>query len=121
MFKTVTGLSFWEFLARRRIARVKELLRDSGRTIKDIADEVGFRDITHFSRVLRKIERLLPSEFRRLAKPASRPPGMQPGAAQLLSESSEPNGTNNESANPEVFCRRPAKSAPVTPRPAGNP
>lgn len=64
-FRTVTGLYFREYLARRRIARAKELLRDQGRTITDVLHDVGFKDMTHFARVFRKLEGQLPSQFRR--------------------------------------------------------
>ncbi len=66
-FKSVTGIYFREYLARRRIARAKELLKDQGRTITDVVQEVGFKDMTHFGRVFKRLEGLLPSEFRRRA------------------------------------------------------
>ncbi len=64
-FKTSTGLYFREYLLRRRIAKAKELLLDTGRSMTDTLHEVGFKDITHFGRVLKKLEGALPSEFRR--------------------------------------------------------
>jgi two-component system response regulator YesN len=64
-FKASTGLYFREYLARRRIAKAKELLRDTSRTVTDVFREVGFKDMTHFGRVFKKLEGKLPSEFRR--------------------------------------------------------
>ncbi len=64
-FKTSTGLHFREYLLRRRIAKVKELLTNTGRTMTDTLREVGFKDIAQFGRVLKKLEGTLPSEFRR--------------------------------------------------------
>jgi YesN/AraC family two-component response regulator len=64
-FKVCTGLYFREYLARRRIARAKELLKDESRTITGVFRDVGFKDMTHFGRVFRRIEGQLPSEFRR--------------------------------------------------------
>lgn len=66
-FKTCTGLYFREYLVRRRIARAKELFQDTERTVTDIFREVGFKDMTHFGRVFKKLEGKLPSEFRRRA------------------------------------------------------
>ncbi len=66
-FKACTGLSFREYLTRRRVARAKELLRTTGRSITDIFPDVGFKDMTHFGRVFKKLEGQLPSEFRRRA------------------------------------------------------
>jgi len=64
-FKKTTGLSFRTFLARQRVARAKDLLRDGTRPIGQVARELGFRDLTHFGRVFRKIAGILPSEYRR--------------------------------------------------------
>jgi YesN/AraC family two-component response regulator len=76
LFKTSTGLHFREYLVRRRIAKVKELLMGTGRTMTDTLREVGFKDITQFGRVLKKLEGALPSEFRRRIGDAS--PGHPP-------------------------------------------
>jgi YesN/AraC family two-component response regulator len=67
VFKSELGLTFREFLARRRIARAVELLRDPDRSLTDIYIEVGFKDMSHFSRVFRKLVGQSPSRFRRLA------------------------------------------------------
>ena len=64
-FKACTGLHFREHLLRQRIAKAKELLKTTGRSITDIFPEVGFKDMTHFGRVFKKLEGQLPSEFRR--------------------------------------------------------
>jgi len=78
-FKACIGLSFREYLARRRIARAKELLRDHGRNITEVFRDVGFKDMTHFGRVFRKLEGQLPSEFRRSASDSIRHGTSQPG------------------------------------------
>jgi AraC family transcriptional regulator len=70
-FRKATGHSFHAFLLRKRIVRAKELLRDGTRPIGDVAVEVGFRDASHFGRVFRKIEHILPSEFRHRTVTAS--------------------------------------------------
>ena len=79
-FRVVMGCPFREFLARTRVARAKELLRDQEYKIGDVALEVGFRDPAHFSRIFREVEHSLPSEYRRFltASPASRTPESQP-------------------------------------------
>jgi YesN/AraC family two-component response regulator len=64
-FRACTGLSFREYLTRQRITRAKELLKTTGRSITDIFPDVGFKDMTHFGRVFKKLEGQLPSEFRR--------------------------------------------------------
>ncbi len=85
-FKHVTELTFREFLARRRIARAVELLRDQTRSVSEVYLDVGFKNLSHFSRVFLKLTGKSPSRYRRLAHEASSgdvppiPPG-QPSQA----------------------------------------
>ena len=67
-FHAYTGQHFREFLARRRIERAKELMKQQGRSLTDIFRDVGFKDMTHFGRVFKRFEAQLPSEFRRRAR-----------------------------------------------------
>ena len=66
LFKSVTGLTFREFLTRRRIVRAIDLLRDQDRSLTDVYLDVGFKDLSHFSRVFRKVTGQSPSRFRRI-------------------------------------------------------
>lgn len=66
-FKDFTGLTFREYLARRRITRATELLCDKERSVTEVYLELGFKDMTHFGRVFRKITGQLPSLYRRAA------------------------------------------------------
>jgi len=75
-------VDFREYLARRRIAKAKELLRDTSRTVTDVFREVGFKDMTHFGRVFKKLEGTLPSEFRR---------GREAGSPRAASQVGEKN------------------------------
>ncbi len=73
-FKEVTGHTFRSYLTRRRIMRALELLRSGERSVSEVYLDVGFKDLSHFSRVFRRITGQLPSEFRRkLLKPSSIP------------------------------------------------
>jgi YesN/AraC family two-component response regulator len=64
-FKANTGLTFREFLAQRRIARATELLREGNRSVSEVYLDVGFKDLSHFSRVFRKLTGQPPSRYRR--------------------------------------------------------
>jgi len=64
-FKEVTGQTFRSYLARRRIQRALELLRTGERNVSEVYLDVGFKDLSHFSRVFRRITGQLPSEYRR--------------------------------------------------------
>lgn len=50
-----TGKSFSELLNQIRIERAKKLLEEPDMRIGDIAEEVGFLDMAHFSRVFKKL------------------------------------------------------------------
>lgn len=59
-----TGKNFSEILNGIRIEKAKELLKNPSYRICDIAEEVGFTDLTHFSRVFKKTEGISANEYR---------------------------------------------------------
>ncbi|MDO5574355.1 MAG: response regulator [bacterium] len=59
-----TGQSFSEILNTVRIEEAKKLLENPALRIGDIADEVGFLDMAHFSRVFKKICGISANEYR---------------------------------------------------------
>ncbi|MCR4650782.1 MAG: response regulator [Lachnospiraceae bacterium] len=59
-----TGQNFSELINGIRIEHAKELLRDPSMKIYDVANEVGFVDLPHFSRVFKKIAGLSANEYR---------------------------------------------------------
>lgn len=59
-----TGKSFSEILNHVRIEKAKELLNDPSLRIGDIAEEVGFLDVAHFSRVFKKQVGISANEYR---------------------------------------------------------
>ncbi len=58
------GQNFSEILNGIRINKAKELLKDPALRIGDIADEVGFLDMAHFSRVFKKQVGISANEYR---------------------------------------------------------
>ena len=56
--------NFSEILNGVRIEKAVELLRDPSYRISDIAEEVGFQDLAHFSRVFKKIKGESANEYR---------------------------------------------------------
>lgn len=58
------GQNFSELLNGIRINKAKELLKDPSLRIGDIADEVGFLDMAHFSRVFKKLVGISANEYR---------------------------------------------------------
>lgn len=59
-----TGQNFSEILNGIRIEKAKELLKDPAMRIGDIAEEVGFLDLAHFSRVFKKLNGISANEYR---------------------------------------------------------
>jgi YesN/AraC family two-component response regulator len=68
VFNQELGLSPWDYLTRFRVNRAKELFHRTRGSVKDIADQVGFKDPKYFCRVFRKLTGFSPSEFREQSK-----------------------------------------------------
>lgn len=65
LFRQATGLSPLEYYQRRRVQHACARLLDGGRTITEVALELGFSDAAHFSRLFRKYAGLTPRDYRR--------------------------------------------------------
>lgn len=61
-----TGQNFSEILNRIRIDKAKELMKDPSLRISDVAEQVGFLDLAHFSRVFKKLNGMSANEYRNL-------------------------------------------------------
>jgi len=59
-----TGQGFSDILNHVRIERAKQLLEDSSFRVGDVAEQVGFADLAHFSRVFKKQEGVSANEYR---------------------------------------------------------
>lgn len=64
LFVQETGLTPKDYLILRRIEKAKSLLIESRLTITDISLEVGYNSLSKFIETFRKIEGILPSDFR---------------------------------------------------------
>ncbi len=64
VFKKATGRTFADYLARYRVARSLELLRDPARRVGEVADLVGYADQRYFSELFRRLVGVTPSEWR---------------------------------------------------------
>ncbi len=90
-FKQLTGLSPVAYLTKLRIQHAKQLMADSGLTVKEIASLSGFRDEYYFSRRFKQTTGMTPTQYRH---------GRQPRifsiqyVGELLALGIEPIGTN---------------------------
>ncbi|HTU01720.1 MAG TPA: AraC family transcriptional regulator, partial [Candidatus Sulfotelmatobacter sp.] len=73
-FKAATGASFRGFLARRRVARAVALLGEGKRSVSEVSQDVGFKDLSHFSRVFHLLTGQPPSRYRKAVRRMRRDP-----------------------------------------------
>lgn len=74
-FRALRGVSLRDYVRMLRLERAQELLL-SGRSMTEIALEVGFYDLPHFDKAFRKRFGIAPTEFQRRKGPA--PAGQTP-------------------------------------------
>lgn len=63
-FRQATGTSIITYLTQLRLRLAASMLDDTSLSIREIAQRVGFKDITHFGRTFRKHFNHSPSEYR---------------------------------------------------------
>ena len=64
LFQLELGKTFREHLAELRLERAKQLLRDTGMTVIEVAGETGWSSLAHFNSVFRRRVGATPSQFR---------------------------------------------------------
>ena len=64
VFSQRMGVSFVEYLTQKRMARARQLLRQTGRRSGEIAYEVGYKDPRYFSFVFKKTQGCTPKAYR---------------------------------------------------------
>ena len=64
VFKTATGVTFTDYVARARVEKTKQLLIKPNTRVSEAAYEAGFQSLSQFNRVFRRIEGQAPSTYR---------------------------------------------------------
>lgn len=64
VFKQATGMSPLQFVTRERIARAQQLIRETSRSLIEIALEIGYTSPSHFAQVFRRVVGVTPTDFR---------------------------------------------------------
>ncbi|MGD1823353.1 MAG: response regulator transcription factor [Pleomorphochaeta sp.] len=62
-FKSEMNMRFIDYLTNKRIEKACFLIKNSNLFIHNIANEVGFKDVKHFSKIFKKYKNCLPSEY----------------------------------------------------------
>ena len=64
VFSNKVGLSFVEYITKKRMAKAKILLRNTSKKSGEIANEIGYKDPRYFSFVFKKNQGCTPSQYR---------------------------------------------------------
>lgn len=65
LFKRVMGISFTRYLNELRVEESKRLLKsEEDHAIQDIANDIGYRSQSYYSKVFKKYTGLTPNEYR---------------------------------------------------------
>jgi AraC-like DNA-binding protein len=68
LFKRYTGFNFTEYILTLRIREAQRLLRETSGKVIDIAQSVGYMNITHFNRKFKQITKMAPLEYRKMIR-----------------------------------------------------
>ncbi|HWQ80198.1 MAG TPA: response regulator [Anaerovoracaceae bacterium] len=68
LFKQEMGVNFSDYLTNCRLDRIRELLKESNRPIKEYAAAAGFQDYRNFCKLFKKETGMRPAEYRNLKK-----------------------------------------------------
>lgn len=66
LFKNEVGISYIEYLTKKRIDYAKRLLMESEQSVGEICTMVGYLDQKHFFRTFKKHTKMSPTEYRKL-------------------------------------------------------
>lgn len=64
VFKKSTGMTFGDFVIRKKMNRAMEILSVSPAKVSEVASQIGYEDVKYFSKVFKKYTGKTPSEFR---------------------------------------------------------
>jgi AraC family transcriptional regulator len=64
VFKQTTGITPLQFVIRERMLQAQQLIRETSRSLIEIALEVGYTSPSHFAKVFRRTVGMAPTEFR---------------------------------------------------------
>ncbi len=67
-FKNATGNTPLHYLQGIRIETAKDLLKTSNLTLNEVAEQVGYQDLTHFNRLFKRLLNTSPNQYRTMVR-----------------------------------------------------
>ena len=64
IFKKIKGISVNQYINQTRLKKARELLTDTGLTLTEIAERVGYNDLFYFSKVFKRHFGVSPSAYK---------------------------------------------------------
>ena len=64
VFKQATGMTPLQFVTRERVTRAQQLIRETSRTLIEVALEVGYSSPSHFAKIFHRVTGVTPTHFR---------------------------------------------------------
>ena len=65
LFKRSAGISFSDYLCRRRLMSAEQLLAEKGMKVADVAEAVGIPNVSYFCVQFRNMYRTTPSNYKK--------------------------------------------------------
>jgi len=62
-FKALSGMTIHEYIASKRISRAEHMLQEEGKTVTEVAAQLGYSSISHFSTAFKKATGIKPCEL----------------------------------------------------------
>lgn len=59
------GMTFQDVVKKERLKKARTLLRETGRTVEAVAEEVGYDNVEHFNRLFKKTYGMTPVQYRK--------------------------------------------------------
>lgn len=66
LFKKETGSAFLEYVTDVRMKKARELLKETNMNVAAVCEEVGYKDVRHFTKSFTKSTGLKPNEYRKI-------------------------------------------------------
>ncbi|MGR6873388.1 helix-turn-helix domain-containing protein [Pseudomonas sp. HK3] len=67
-FKDATGVTPLTYLQQLRIDEAKDLLKSSNLSIHEVACQVGYKDVSHFNRLFKRLLTINPKKYRNMVR-----------------------------------------------------